>query len=325
MLGIQSIGSPGLWAGFIAFVLAMLALDLGVFHRKAHAIGYREALLWSVVWMALAFVFNGFVYLRFGGTHAVEFLTGYLIEKSLSVDNLFVFVLIFTAFKIPPIYQHRVLFWGILSALVLRAVMILGGAALLETWHWIMYVFGGFLVLTGLRMAWQRGPETRLEDRFAFRVLARLIPATNTLDGAHFLIRRDGRRYATPLLFTLLLVEVTDVIFAVDSIPAIFAVTTDPFIVFTSNIFAILGLRSLYFLLAGAADRFHYLKLGLAVVLVIIGAKMIYTMASGVKIPAYVSLGAVGLVLGLAIGLSLARPRAKPAGGGEPPTSASAP
>jgi tellurite resistance protein TerC len=325
MLALQSVGSPVLWVGFVALVFLFLAIDLGLFHRKAHAVKFREALAWSAVWFSTAMLFGGFVYVKFGGTRAVEFVTGYLIEWSLSVDNLFVFVLIFTAFKIPAVYQHRVLFWGILSALVLRAVMIYGGAVALERFHWLMYVFGGFLILTGLRMGWQRGPEPRVEDRFAFRVLSRLIPATNTFDGPRFVIKRDGRRYATPLLFSLLLVEVTDVIFAVDSIPAIFAVTTDPFIVFTSNIFAILGLRSLYFLLAGAADRFHYLKLGLAVVLVIIGGKMIYTMVSGVKIPAYVSLGAVGLVLGLAIGLSLGRPRAKPAGGSEPPTPASAP
>jgi len=200
-----------------------------------------------------------------------------------------------------------VLFWGILSALVLRAAMILGGAVLLERFHWLMYVFGGFLVLTGLKMAWQKEREVRLEDKIAFRVLARLIPATNTLDGSRFVTRRDGRTYATPLLFTLLLVEITDVIFAVDSIPAIFAVTMDPFIVFTSNIFAILGLRSLYFLLAGAADRFHYLKFGLAVVLVFIGAKMIYVLLFGAKVPAYISLGVVGIVLGTSIALSLAR------------------
>jgi tellurite resistance protein TerC len=307
MLAIQSIGSPLLWAGFIALVLVFLALDLFVFHRKAHAVSMREALVWSVVWVILAMLFAGFVYLDFGGTRAVEFVTGYLIEKSLSVDNLFVFVLIFTAFRIPAALQHRVLFWGILSALVLRAVMILGGAVLLEKFHWLMYVFGGFLILTGFKMAFQKERETRLEDRIAFRVLARLIPATNTFDGARFVVRREGRTYATPLLFSLLLVEVTDVIFAVDSIPAIFAVTMDPFIVFTSNIFAILGLRSLYFLLAGAADRFHYLKLGLAVVLVLIGGKMVYTLVSGVKIPAYISLGAVAVILGTAIAVSLAK------------------
>jgi len=316
MLGIHSVGSPALWAGFVALVILFLAVDLGIFHRKAHAVSAREALAWSAVWFSLAMLFGGFVHLKFGGTRAVEFVTGYLIEWSLSVDNLFVFVLIFTAFKIPAAYQHRVLFWGILSALVLRAGMILGGAALLETWHWIMYVFGGFLIFTGLKMAWQKEKDLRLEDRLAFRILARVIPATNTFDGTKFVIRRDGRRYATPLLFTLLLLEVTDVIFAVDSIPAIFAVTTDTFIVFTSNIFAILGLRSLYFVLARAADRFHYLRPGLAVVLVFIGAKMAFSL----EIPAFASLGVVTLVLGSAIGLSLARKR-----GGSGGPSASGP
>jgi tellurite resistance protein TerC len=300
MLALHSVGTPTLWAGFVALVLLFLALDLGLFHRKAHAVRFREALVWSAVWFSMAMLFAGFVSLRFGGTRGVEFVTGYLIEWSLSVDNLFVFVLIFAAFKIPAAYQHRVLFWGILSALVLRAAMILGGAVALERWHWLMYVFGGFLVLTGLKMAWQKEREMRVEDKLAFRILARLIPATNTFEGPRFLVRRDGRSYATPLLFTLLLVEVTDVIFALDSIPAIFAVTTDPFIVFTSNIFAILGLRSLYFLLAGAADRFRYLKTGLAVVLVFIGAKM----ALGLAIPAFASLGVVALVLGTAIALS---------------------
>jgi tellurite resistance protein TerC len=308
MLALESVGNPALWAGFIALVLVFLALDLGVFHRKAHAVKFREALVWSAVWFSTAMFFAGFVYLKFGGTRAVEFVTGYLIEWSLSVDNLFVFVLIFTTFKIPPVYQHRVLFWGILSALVLRAVMILLGAALLEKFHWLMYVFGGFLILTGLKMALQKGKEMRIEDQLAFRILSRIIPATNTFDGTRFVIKRDGRHYATPLLFTLLLIEVTDVIFAVDSIPAIFAVTTDTFIVFTSNIFAILGLRSLYFLLAGAADRFHYLKLGLAVVLVFIGTKMTFAL----KIPSFLSLGIVAIVLGSAIGLSLARPRKTP-------------
>ena len=307
MLALTSVGTPALWLGFVGLILVFLALDLFVFHRKVHAVSMREALVWSVVWIVIAMLFAGFVYLQFGATRAVEFVTGYLIEKSLSVDNLFVFVLIFTAFKIPAIYQHRVLFWGILSALVLRAVMILGAGVLLERFHWLMYVFGGFLILTGLKMAFQKEREVRLEDKLVFRILSRLIPATNTLDGARFLIKRDGRNYATPLLFTLLLVEITDVIFAVDSIPAIYAITMDPFIVFTSNIFAILGLRSLYFLLAAAADRFHYLKLGLAIVLVFIGGKMIYVLLFSAKFPASISLGVVAVVLTASIWLSLRR------------------
>ena len=314
MLALQTIGSPVLWAGFVAMVLVFLALDLGVFHRKAHAVSFREALVWSAVWFTTAMLFSGFVYLKFGGNRAIEFVTGYLIEWSLSVDNLFVFVLIFASFKVPPVYQHRVLFWGIVSALVLRAVMILGGAVALEKWHWLMYVFGAFLILTGFKMAWQKEKDLRVEDKLAFRILARLIPATNTFDGPRFLVKVDGRSYATPLLFTLLLVEITDVIFALDSIPAIFAVTRDPFIVFTSNIFAILGLRSLYFLLAGAADRFHYLRLGLAIVLIFIGAKMTFAL----KIPAFLSLGVVALVLGSAIGLSLARKRGGSGGSATP-------
>ncbi|HEX5137215.1 MAG TPA: TerC family protein [Planctomycetota bacterium] len=302
VLALTSVGSPVLWGGFVALILVFLALDLGVFHRRAHAVRTREALAWSAVWFSTAMLFGGFVYVEFGGTRAVEFVTGYLIEWSLSVDNLFVFVLIFAAFKIPPAYQHRVLFWGILSALVLRAAMILGGVALIATWHWVMYLFGAFLILTGVKMAVQKEREMRLEDKLVFRLLARMIPATNTLDGTRFVITRDGRRYATPLLFALLLIEVSDVIFAVDSIPAVIAVTRDPFIVFTSNVFAILGLRSLYFLLANAAARFRHLRMGLAIVLVFIGAKMTFALG----IPALASLGVVALVLGSSIGLSLA-------------------
>jgi len=305
MLALTSVGSPVLWAGFVALILVFLALDLGVFHRKAHAVSTREALAWSAIWFSTAMLFGGFVYLAFGGTRAVEFVTGYLIEWSLSVDNLFVFVVIFATFRIPAVHQHRVLFWGILSALVLRAAMILGGVALVATWHWVMYLFGALLILTGLKMAVQREKEMRLEDKLVFRILARLIPATNDFEGTRFVIRRDGRRYATPLLFALLMIEVSDVIFAVDSIPAIIAVTRDPFIVFTSNIFAILGLRSLYFLLANAAARFRYLRIGLAVVLVFIGAKMAFSL----DIPALTSLGVVVLVLGAAIAASLARDR----------------
>jgi tellurite resistance protein TerC len=305
MLALTSVGSPVLWAGFVALILAFLALDLGVFHRRAHAVTTREALGWSAVWFTTAMLFGGFVYLEFGGTRAVEFVTGYLIEWSLSIDNLFVFVLIFAAFKIPAAFQHRVLFWGILSALVLRAAMILGGVKLVATWHWVMYLFGAFLILTGIKMAVQKEKEMRLEDKLVFRLLARLIPATNALDGTRFVIRRDGRRYATPLLFALLLIEVSDVIFAVDSIPAVIAVTRDPFIVFTSNVFAILGLRSLYFLLANAAARFRYLRFGLAVVLVFIGAKMTFAF----ELPALASLGVVALVLGSSIAVSLVRGR----------------
>jgi tellurite resistance protein TerC len=249
-MDLQTIGTPALWGGFIAFVFAMLALDLGVFHRKAHVIGYREALTWSGVWIGLALLFNLGVWKLFGPERGLEFLTGYVIEKSLSVDNIFVFVIIFSALKIPPLYQHRVLFWGILSALALRAAMIFAGAALLTKFHWLIYLFGAFLVVTGTKLFVQRNHEEHPESGWAMRMVRRFLPSTERLDGPHFFSIENGRRVATPLFMALTLVEVSDVIFAVDSIPAIFAVTTDPFIVFTSNIFAILGLRSLFFLLA---------------------------------------------------------------------------
>jgi tellurite resistance protein TerC len=262
------------WAVFGGIVLAMLALDLGVFHRKDHVVGPREALAWSLVWVGLALGFGGWVWLRHGDTAGLEYLTGYVIEKSLSVDNVFVFVVIFGALGIPALYQHRVLFWGILSALALRGAMIAGGAALLERFHWVIYVFGAFLVFTGVKLFLARGAVSHPEQSAAFRALKRVVPATPRLDGNRFLTVVDGKRVATPLFFALVLIEFTDVVFAVDSIPAIFAVTRDPFIVFTSNIFAILGLRSLYFLLAGFVERFTYLKPSLAAVLVFVGAKM---------------------------------------------------
>ncbi len=303
----ESIGSPGLWAGFTGFVVLMLALDLGVFHRKAHVVGFREALSWSAVWVALALLFGAGVWWKFGPDRGLEYLTGYLIEKSLSVDNIFVFVVIFASLGIPAIHQHRVLFWGILSALVLRAGMIFAGTALLERFHWLIYVFGAFLVLTGVKLFLARGQADRPEDSLAMRIVRRILPCTDRPDGDRFFTRVDGRRVATPLFLALVLVEVTDVIFAVDSIPAIFAVTTDPFIVFTSNIFAILGLRSLYFLLAGLAGKFRYLKAGLAVVLVYVGLKM--GLVDFVKVPAPLSLGIVMGILGVAVGASLAAAR----------------
>ena len=262
------------WVGFVGLVLGMLALDLGVLNRKDHVIRPREALAWSALWIALALGFGGFVWARFGSGPGLEYFTGYVIEKSLSVDNIFVFVIIFGALGIPPLYQHRVLFWGIVSALVLRGAMIAGGAALLHRFHWVIYVFGAFLVLTGVKLLVARHSVPHPERSPVFRALQRLVPATPRLDGHHFFTRQDGRRLATPLFFALALIELTDVLFAVDSIPAIFAVTSDPFIVFTSNIFAILGLRSLYFLLAGFIERFTYLKPSLALVLVFVGAKM---------------------------------------------------
>jgi tellurite resistance protein TerC len=302
LLAITSSASGWAWGGFIAFVLAMLALDLGVFHKKSHVVGAKEALVWSLVWVSLALLFGVGVWIQLGADRGIEYLTGYLIEKSLSVDNIFVFAVIFGALAIPPVHQHRVLFWGILTALVLRAVMIFGGVALLERFHWLIYVFGGFLVITGLRMLAEKG-HTPPEERWGFRLVRRLVPSTHRYDGSRFFTIENGRRLATPLFLALVLVEITDVIFAVDSIPAIFAVTRDPFIVFTSNIFAIMGLRSLYFLLAGAMSRFHYLKHGLAAVLVFVGIKM--SIVEWVKLPPLVSLAVILGLLGAAMWASV--------------------
>ncbi|WP_420715102.1 TerC family protein [Corallococcus sp. bb12-1] len=299
-----------MWGGFIAFVFAMLALDLGVFHRKAHAISFKEAGAWSAVWVSLALTFNGILWWRYGSGPGMEFLTGYLIEKSLSVDNIFVFVVIFSAMKIPALYQHRVLFWGILSALVLRAAMIFAGVAMLERFHWLIYVFGAFLILTGIKLFLQRNAEEHPEDGWLMRTARRVIPSTPNFDGQHFLTVENGRKLATPLLMALLLVEASDVLFALDSIPAIFAVTRDPFIVFTSNIFAILGLRSLFFLMAGAMEKFSYLKVGLSGVLIFVGAKM--ALVDVVHLSPAVSLGVIGLVLGTSIVASLVKARHTP-------------
>ena len=297
----DGIGSPALWAGFLGFVAVMLALDLGVFHRKAHQVRLKEALGWRLVWVSLALVFNGLVWWKFGSQAGIEFLTGYLIEKSLSVDNIFVFVVIFGSLSIPAAYQHRVLFWGILSALVLRAGMIFAGTALLARFHWLVYVFGGFLILTAVKLvvAWRAGGEGASTENRLLALARRVLPTTDRYDGQRFLTRVNGRRLATPLLLALVLVEVTDVIFAVDSIPAVLAITADPFIVFTSNVFAILGLRSLYFLLAGVVDRFRYLKLGLAGVLGFVGAKMLAVEVY--KIPAAWSLVVIAAILGTSI------------------------
>ncbi len=295
------------WAVFLAFVLAMLALDLGVFNRKDHVVGPREALGWSAVWVSLALAFGGWVWFRHGGELGLQYLTGYVIEKSLSVDNIFVFVVIFGALGIPPIYQHRVLFWGILSALLMRGAMIAAGSALLSRFHWIIYLFGAFLVLTGVKLLLARGAADHPENSAVFKFLRRIVPASPHLDGNHFFTRQNGKWLATPLFFALALIEVTDVIFAVDSIPAIFAVTSDPFIVFTSNIFAILGLRSLYFLLAGFVEKFTYLKPSLALVLMFVGAKM--ALVDVVKIHAAASLAVVLGILAVGIVASVLKNR----------------
>ncbi|GIW44750.1 MAG: membrane protein [Candidatus Binatia bacterium] len=286
------------WVGFNVFVLVMLALDLGVFHRKAHAVSLREAAAWSAVWVLLALSFNVLVYWMWGYERALEFLTGYLIEKSLSVDNLFVFLMIFSYFAVPASYQHRVLYWGILGALVMRGVFIATGVALLNRFHWMIYVFGGFLVITGIRLLFSTDKEVEPEKNPVLRLVRRMVPVTASYHGQAFFVRAEGRLWATPLALVLVVVETTDLVFAVDSIPAIFAVTRDPFIVYTSNVFAILGLRALYFLLAGVMDMFRFLQIGLAFVLTFVGCKML--VSEFIKIPIGVSLGVVGAILGLA-------------------------
>ncbi len=288
-----------LWIGFNVFVLGMLALDLGVFHRKAHTISIREASIWSVVWVCLALIFNVGIYYAWGSEKALEFLTGYVIEKSLSVDNLFVFLMIFQYFNTPSQYQHRVLFWGILGALILRAVFIATGSALLSHFHWMVYVFGGFLAVTGIKMYLQGDEKIEPEKNPVVRLFERLVPIIRKYDGQKFFIRREGKSYATLLMLVLVVVETTDVIFAIDSIPAIFAITDDPFIVYTSNVFAILGLRALYFMLAGVMEMFVYLKVGLSFVLCFVGAKMM--LVDIYKIPIGASLSVIGGVLLLSI------------------------
>jgi len=291
------------WIIFNVFVLGMLALDLLVFHRKAHAVSLREAFTWSVVWISLALIFNLGIYYMWGSEKAMEFLAGYLIEKSLSVDNIFVFIMIFSYFAVPAIYQHRILFWGILGALIMRAIFIALGAALLTAFHWMIYVFGGFLVITGVKLLLTGDHQVEPEKNPAVRLLRRVMHVTKKYDGQRFFVRVDGRLWATPLLLVLVVVETTDVIFAVDSIPAIFAITSDPFIVYTSNIFAILGLRALYFLLAGIMDMFRYLKVGLSFVLCFVGIKM--TIVDLYKIPIEISLGVIAGILTVAMAASL--------------------
>jgi tellurite resistance protein TerC len=297
-----------LWAGFNAFVLAMLALDLGVFHRKAHVVSLKESLTWTFIWIGLALLFNFGVYKYYGSQKALEFFTGYLIEKSLSVDNVFIFALLFSYFAVPPVYQHKVLFWGILGALAMRAIMIALGAALITKFAWIIYLFGAFLILTGLKMIFKREEEIHPERNPVVRWFKKLMPVTADYRADKFFVRENGRRHATPLFVVLLLVEVSDLIFAVDSIPAIFAVTRDPFIVYTSNVFAILGLRSLYFALAGIMDKFHYLKIGLGVVLSFVGVKMLVAHTQ-YKIDTLVSLGLIAAILSISIIASLLRPK----------------
>ena len=294
------------WAGFHAFVFMMLALDLGVFNRRVHAPTMREAGIWSAVWITLALLFNGLIFQGEGAQKGMEWFTGYVLEKSLSVDNLFVFVLVFQSFQVDLRHQHRVLFWGVLGALVMRAAMILAGTALLNRFEWMMYVFGGFLIYTGLKMLLVKEAEADPTQNPMVRAFRRLVPYDETGGHERFWVVREGRRLATPMLLVLLTIEVTDLVFAVDSIPAVLAVSRDPFVVYTSNIFAIMGLRSLYFLLAKMIDRFHRLKTGLAVVLAFVGVKM--CIAEWIKIPVQYSLLVIAAVLSGSVIASLAWP-----------------
>jgi TerC family integral membrane protein len=288
--------STWLWVGFSLFILTMLSLDLGLFNRKAHTIKYREAWIWSGVWVTLASIFAALVFHYRGHSTGMYFVTGYLIELSLSVDNLFVFLLIFSYFKVPAKFQHRVLFWGVMGALIMRLTMIAIGAALIERFHWIIYIFGAFLVYTGIKMFKQEEVEIHPEQNPVIRLVTRFLPISRHYDGEKFFTTVNGKRTGTLLLLVLVVVEITDLVFAVDSIPAIFGITRDTFIVYTSNVFAILGLRSMYFLLAGVVDKFRYLRVGLAVVLTFIGIKMLIT-AFGVHIPTWISLVFVAAVL----------------------------
>lgn len=294
-----------MWVAFGVLVAVLLGLDLFVINRDPHAIKTKEAFWTSIFWIGVSLTFNGFVFYELGLEKGLEFFTGYLIEKALSVDNIFVFVVIFAYFQVPQKYQHRVLFLGILGAIVLRGTLILTGAALIERFHWIIYIFGAFLIYTAFRLATsseENGVEPAKNP--VVGLVRRFLPVSSSYDGLHFLTRLDGRLVATPLLIVLLVIETTDVIFALDSIPAIFAITTDAFIILSSNIFAILGLRALYFLLAGVLGSFRYLKTGLAFVLGFVGVKMLIEIV-GITIPIAVSLGVIAIVLGVAIGASI--------------------
>ncbi len=309
----QTVGSWWMWLGFVVFVLAMLAVDIFLLGRKgAHKVSVKEALGWSIVWVSLAMVFNAALWWYLDGQmgreiadqKALEFFTGYLIEKSLAVDNIFVFLMVFSYFAVPPEYQRRVLLYGVLGAIIMRAVMILLGAMLIAKFHWILYLFGLFLLFTGIKMFFFADAKPDLEKNPLLRWMRGHMKITNEFHGEKFFVVKEGIRYATPLFLVLMLIEFTDLIFAVDSIPAIFAVTEDPFIVFTSNIFAILGLRAMYFLLADVADRFHLLKYGLALVLMFIGVKML--IVELYKIPVLLALGVVAAILATSVILSLA-------------------
>lgn len=295
------------WFCFLGFILAMLALDLGVFHRKSHEVKIKEALIWSAVWICLALVFNYGIYVFMGKEKAVEFLTGYVIEKSLSIDNLFVFIMLFTYFNVDKKFQHKVLFWGILGALIMRAIFIFAGVALINKFHWIIYIFGVLLIFTGIKMLFQQDEKIEPEKNPLVRLFKRFFPVTEKEHGDKFFVKLNGRTVATPLFVVLLMVEFTDLIFAVDSIPAILAITNDTFIIFSSNVFAILGLRALYFALAGITKYFHYLKYGLSAILVFVGIKM--TIVDFYKIPIVYSLMVIAGILFISVLLSVIIPK----------------
>lgn len=295
------------WISFSIFVIVMLALDLGVFHRNAHEVKFKESLIWSGVWISLALLFNVIIYFWHGPKTALEFLTGYLIEESLSVDNLFVFLMLFSYFSVPAIYQHRVLFWGIVGALIMRAIFIATGITLIHKFYWLMYILGAFLVITGIRMASQKDKEIHPERNPVLKLLKRFVPVTDHYENGRFFIRKNSQYLATPLFVVLIVVETTDIIFALDSVPAILAITTDPFIVYTSNVFAILGLRSLYFALAGMMKLFHYLNYGLSAILAFVGMKML--ISEIYKIPIGIALGVVAGILIISVFASIAFPR----------------
>ena len=303
-MSIATLASPGVWVAFGALVIAVLAIDLGIFNRKAHVVGPREALVWTGVWIALALGFSVFVWVRFGATAGEEFISGYAIEKALSVDNLFVMYAIFTTFSVPPLHQRRVLVWGILGAVVMRTIMVFAGVALLARFHWLIFVFGGFLVLPGIKMAVRKDEKVHPENSRLLKLVKKVLPITGEFHDGRMFVRVGGALTATPLLLALVAIEASDAVFAVDSIFAIFAITTDPFIVLTSNIFAILGLRSLYFVLAGAAARFRYVQPGLALVLVFVGVKM--AASDWVKVPVLLSLGVIVVLVGGSIVASVA-------------------
>lgn len=306
MHDLETIGTPWLWAGFLLFIAGMLATDLGLFHRKAHKVELREAALWSAAWVGLAVAFDIGVYILFGPQKALEFASGYLVEKSLSVDNIFVFVVILSSFAVPDRFQHRVLFWGIVGALLLRGVFIFAGAAFVQRFHWALYVFGGIILLAGIRFLRRQKEPSSVEESLIVRLVRKFVPLERDEQG-RFFVKRDGRHVATTLLLALLALESTDLVFATDSIPAVFGITRDPFIVFTSNIFAVLGLRSLFFLLVGVVGRIRFLRFGLSGILVFVGSKMV--LAEVVVIPVVASLAVILAILILTGAASTLFPR----------------